>query len=318
MFRTRVQDAVGPLVVTLIVLGAVILVATLFVAGHALARQIDTRRSEREAVRAVGFTRSQERSVELLTVVSVGLPSALLAVAVVIGLSPWFPTGTVRRLEPARGIDLDAMVLTIGAVVILLVLVAVARPAGRRSTVGGHSAGVPLDGLLGSAPVAVGAGLRLAIGGTTPERRRFWTTIATSAVALALVLGGIGFVASLARLTDEPARYGVAWDLTARNAYGDVDPEAVRTLVAANPDIRGVAGAGLSKMIIGDQSVAAMAMLPITADLWPTVLVVGRRATTTRSWSARRSWPALAPPSATPLRSVPSPCPAPPRARRSR
>lgn len=68
-------------------------------------------------------------------------------------------------------------------------------------------------------------------------------------------------------------RYGVGWDLTARNAYGSVDVEALRSTLAEDPDVVGVASAGLHKVIVdGTQLAPSLGILPISGELWPTVL----------------------------------------------
>jgi hypothetical protein len=68
-------------------------------------------------------------------------------------------------------------------------------------------------------------------------------------------------------------RYGASWDLTTRNAFGDVPPDAVQALTADDPDIDGLTGGSLNSVVVDDRlNVPMMAFLPITADLWPTVI----------------------------------------------
>lgn len=272
--HARVQDAVRPLTITLAALGVLVLITTLVVIGQALARQAEAwRGAERLAIRAIGVTPVQARSADALFLLAVAVPGALLAIAVAVGASPLFPVGSARPLEPERGIAVDATVLGLGAVVAILLLLAGDRLGDRRSR--GVSRRVPPLQLItaASAQPVLASGLRLATGGTSTERRRFSATVGFAALALAMVIGGVAFVSALDRLIDEPVRYGVGWDLTARNAFGEVPPDDLRALVDGDRDIDGMAGASLTGMLLdGSLSVSAIPILPITAELWPTII----------------------------------------------
>ena len=130
----------------------------------------------------------------------------------------------------------------------------------------------PLLSGLASVRPSIAPGLRLAVGGTARERNRFWATVALSTAGLGLLVGGLAFVAALERLSKEPERYGAGWDLTTRNTTATSLPDDVRTLLAGDPDIDGVAAGTLSTIVVDDlPNIPVMAFLPITADLWPTV-----------------------------------------------
>ena len=277
--RSRVQDALRPLTITLGLLGSLVLLATLVVVGQALARQSDAGSDEANAVRSMGFSPSQSRALDVFSLASVALPGATVAVAVAIALSPLFPAGSVRRLEPERGLSADFTVLAVGTLTVVVALLLFDRfGAGRSTRV--RSVAPPRLAALAAAGAPIGAGVRLAVGGTNVERRRFWTTVALSASALAMVVGGLAFVGALDRVSDEPARYGVGWDLTTRNAFGEVPPDEVRDLVRDVDEIEGVAGSGVTPVLInGEVAVPAMPFLPITAEIWPTVV----RGTTPRN-----------------------------------
>ena len=269
--HARVQDALRPLTITLALLGALVLTATVAVTIQALVRQRDAVREDGVTARAMGFTPGQAQMLDALTVLSIAVPGAVLAWAMALGLSPLFPVGSVRRLEPDRGLSVDLTVLGLGTLVLVGLLLATGR-LGSRGRGSPASPTPPRLAFLGRFGPSVGAGVRQALGATAHDRRRFCTTVAFTAVPLALVLGGVVFVGALDRLSAEPRRYGVDWDLTARNAYGDVDPEALRALVAGDDDITGVTGADLSILLLDENlNVPALGVLPITAALWPTV-----------------------------------------------
>lgn len=274
--RARVQDALRPLTMALGLLGVLVLAATLVVVGQALARQRDAVRDDNTALRALGLTADQARTVDLLTLMTVVVPGAALAAATAIAVSPLFPAGSVRRLEPDRGMSADITVCVVGALVVIGVLLVAKRVGSRRAARPARPPAPARLGPLAYLGISAGIGMRLAAGATGVDRRRFRATVAMSAAALALVIAGVGFVGALDRLSKRPVRYGVGWELTSRNAYGDVDPEALTEMVAGDTDIEGMSGADLTIVLLDDEvSAPALAVLPITAELWPTV-VTGR------------------------------------------
>ncbi|MGH9223271.1 MAG: hypothetical protein ACRD2W_05705, partial [Acidimicrobiales bacterium] len=167
--RSRVQDALRPLTATLGLLGALVLVATMVVVGQALARQRDAVRDDTLAVRAMGLTANQARALDVLTVLSVVVPGMVLAVATAIALSPLFPVGSVRDLEPDRGASVDVTVLAVGALVMAGVLVAAGRLSSRRQA---RPATTPAPLRLGPLTLlgtAAEAGVRLAMGASAHD-----------------------------------------------------------------------------------------------------------------------------------------------------
>ncbi len=272
--QARVQDAVRPLVTVLALLGGLVLVTTLLVVGQSLVRQSDASGSERGSIRAMGCAPGQLRRLDLLSVLSVALPGTVLATSVALAASALFPPGAVSRLDPADGRFVDLTVLAAGAAGVMMILGLLALLGGSRSSVGtDREVARPFLSRLAALRPSITSGLHLAVGGTTRHRRRFWSTVALSAAGLCLLVSGLAFVAALERLTDDPARYGAGWDLTTRNAYGDVPPEDVRALTADDPDIDGFAQGTLTAILVNDElNVPAMAFLAITADLWPTVI----------------------------------------------
>jgi hypothetical protein len=266
----RVQDALRPLLVTLSILGVLLIAAALVLAAQALARQSVAGRRESEAVRAIGFTRRQLVAADVLAALSVALLGAVLAVVVAALLSPLAPVGAVRPFEPERGLDLDLVVLGFGALALVAVIVG-AQLVGRALSVGvDESRARPLFSRATLGPAL--SGLRLATGGTRTQRRQFWATVAFSALALVLVVAGIAFAGALGRLTAEPVRYGVGWELSARAAYGDLDPDDLREQFGDDPDIDGVAAATVSALRINGETVPLLALLPVTGALWPTIV----------------------------------------------
>lgn len=266
----RVQDALRPLLVTLAILGLLLIAAAVVLVAQALARQSDDSRREGEAVRAIGFSRRQLVLVELLTSLSVAGIGAVLAVVLAVVLSPLAPVGAVRPFEPERGADIDLTVLGLGALTLVLVIVGVQLARRAALMRPDHGRARPFLPRASLGPVL--SGLRLAAGGTRTHRRQFWATIGFSALALVLVVAGITFAGALDRLTGEPVRYGVGWELSARAAYGDLDPDDLRELFADDPDIDGVSAATVTAVLIEGQTSPLLAVLPVTGALWPTIV----------------------------------------------
>jgi hypothetical protein len=273
VIQGRVQDAIRPLVTVLALLGVLVLATTVLVVRQALARQTAAAAEERHIARAMGFTRGQLRGLDALAVLSVALPGAILGVLVALAASRLFPAGAVRQLDPAEGAFADLTVLSVGSVGVVVILVLLGALGRGRVRSADRSAARPLFAGLSALRPSVTPGLRLAVGGTVPQRRQFWTTVARSAAGLSLLVGGIAFVAALDRLAEDPVRFGASWELTTRNAFGDVPPDDVRALTADDPDIVGLTGGSLDSVVVNDSlNVPLMAFQPITAALWPTVI----------------------------------------------
>jgi hypothetical protein len=266
--QTRVQDAIRPLVAVLALLGALTLVTTLIVVGQALARRSEAADTERETVRSMGATARQLRALDTAVVLAVAVPGSLAGMALAVALSPLFPTGAVGRLDPDSGAFADWTVLALGAAAVVVALTALGGSRSRRPKT---NSARPLPSRLAALRPDAASGVRLAVGGTTRERFEFWRSVALTAGGLCLLVGGLAFVASLAALKDQPRHYGAAWDLTTRNAFGDVPPADVVALTEGDDDIEGLAGGTLSGVVVEGMDVPLMAFLPITAELWPTV-----------------------------------------------
>ena len=271
--QSRVQEALHPLVTTLALLGGFFLLATVVVVGQGLVRQSDASGSERMAGRALGLTPSQLRVVDLASTLSVAVPGIMAGLVLAVVLSPLFPVGSLRPLDPGRGLTVDLTVLGLGAGAMLVLLLVGNLLAARWSDRPGRLAATPRAVLAAASRPVASTGLALALGATSAARRRYWTTVVTSAVALSLVVAAVGFVAALDRLSSEPVRYGVGWELTARNAYGEVPPDRVRRLFEKDPDITAVSGASVAALLVnGEETVPGLAVLPITGELWPTLV----------------------------------------------
>src|SRR5207244_9804128 len=91
-------------------------------------------------LRALGMSGRQLMTLSLLPVAVVALGAAIVAVGLAMAVSPLFPIGLFRQLEPSPGIRVDAVALVIGAAgTILLIALAGAWPARRASVHAGRA-----------------------------------------------------------------------------------------------------------------------------------------------------------------------------------
>lgn len=162
-----------------------------------------------------------------------------LGMAVAIALSPRFPIGGARRIEPDPGVDVDLVVLIGGALVLVLVLTI-------RALLAARAAGPLGDRPLRQAPrarsqwrppIEAAAGLRLAF-----LRGRGSTTVPVRSALVGVTLGLAGLtgtavvVQSTQAVVDDPTRWGLGWDATG----SIVDPTTIRDRLPAMADEPGV------------------------------------------------------------------------------
>ena len=218
----KVDRAVKPQVIALAVFAAVMALAGLLVVGQALARQSFLDSVDHRSLRTLGFTRRQLFAAAMLRAGVVAVLGSMVAVLIAVAASPLTPIGPARRAEPDPGIRLDGPMLVLGALVILLSVLALAAiPAWRyaRTRAGADRQETMRPSRLAGAaaragaPLSLGAGVRLAL---EPGRGRtavpVRTTVVSAALAIATVVAAVVFAASLDHLVTTPRLYGWNWD----------------------------------------------------------------------------------------------------------
>ena len=245
--RRAIDDSVDqttrPTITMLVVFGAVAAGATLAILALAVARAMRRDDLRRRAWNALGATRRQSTratAVPLALAAGVGLAGA----ALVAWLLSWVgPVGTVRSVDPSPGLAWEpgilVPVLAAFAVVALgTVWLLAARSARTTSLQLRAPAGRRLQRIVprGRHP-AVGVGVRAAV---DPARVGENVAVLVGAVvAVAVGVAAVVFGTNLARVVDEPARYGWSWDVAVITGagYGGVDVEHVDASLAGDPDI---------------------------------------------------------------------------------
>ncbi len=191
-----------------------------FVLAQAIRRHVDSDRGEHVALRAIGFTRVDG-------VVASALPGAVSAVVassvtffVAWAVSPLFPLGHARLLEPSPGSAADLVVLLPGAFLAGLWVVALFAATawfGLERAPRSHRREPArwLSWVSSVAPPSVLLGLHLA---TDPSRVRTGVRARTAALGAALGIAGLiattTFVVSLGHLVDTPSEFGIDYDLS--------------------------------------------------------------------------------------------------------
>jgi hypothetical protein len=236
------RAAIDVVVVGLTVFAAVAVVAGVLAVGQAVSRQAAAALEADAAVEAVGLTRNQRAVTAALPVVGAGAVGALLGGAGAMALSPLFPIGVARRAEPSTGVDLDGLVLGVGAAVLAVLVAAVAVALARRRL--GATSSEPVRGSsvagaaarAGAGPTVV-VGLRLAYerrGGRGPVR----TALVGAIVAIAGAAGVLVMATSVDEVVADPARWG--WLGSSQPDIESEDPEATVQALQDDPDISAV------------------------------------------------------------------------------
>jgi FtsX-like permease family len=152
---------------------------------------------------------------------AIGVAAAVIAVIIAASISPVFPTGSVRQIEPNPGVQLDWLALSIGAVLVLLFVVGVTAGAAWRASVLATRPSISgerrsrVGNTLASAGVSptVVTGVRMAL---EPGRGRtsvpVRSTILGTTFALVALVAAITFSGSINRLVKSPPLYGWNWD----------------------------------------------------------------------------------------------------------
>lgn len=267
------DESMTVLVTALLAFALVVYLAGAAAIGQATSRSAADREPEQLALAGLGLGRSGRWLDAWVPMVLAGVVGVGGAVVVAVSLSPLFPVGLARRVDPDLGLTLDPLTLLAGIMLVLVTVGAlgawsawrtsrapVGGGAGSRTTFGRWS-----GGLVGSAPPAAHVGVGLA---TNPGRGASGIPIRTafSGVLLAVMglVASLVFGASMVRLLDTPARYGWSWDASLATR-GD-QPQAL----ADRPDTTAVAdGVFNATAEVEGATLFAFALDPVEGDLGP-------------------------------------------------
>lgn len=205
-------QAVGLALIALI-LGAAGLVAS----GQAMRRHLATTSESRASLLALGLTQSERALMATGSVLPSLAGVLLLGPALAVAASGLLPFGLARDVEPAPGLRVDTILLPAAAGLALLLVVALVAAAWSQVRSGEErSRSLSPSRLVSLGPSAT-VGLTFALHGERGSRMvPVRSTIAATLVSSMLIVGAIGFSASLNRFVTTPSRQGWNWDLALR------------------------------------------------------------------------------------------------------
>jgi len=245
----------------LLLFGAAVGLAGLVVLGQALSRSVQSGSGDVPTLVALGFSRQQAAwALALPHLLSVAVAVVVTVVTAVV-LSPRYPIGLGRRVEPDVGLHLDLPVLAGGVALVVLALAAgvavtawrAAAPAREPLWATRRSAVVSALLRLGAPPpMSIGAGLALEPGRGQRALPTRPALVGACAGALG-VIGAMTLAAGIGDATSHPERFGSVWDVEV--GYQDSPDEAYRATterMAHDPEVTDVARVARLTLPVGD------------------------------------------------------------------
>ena len=250
---SKVHHATGLEALALLLFG---IVAALFAAAlvsQAMARQAFVDATDFPSLGAMGMTRRQLAGAGAIRAATIGAVGAGLALATAYLLSPRMPIGVARQAEIAPGYSFDGLVLPVGTAAIFGFITAAGALASWRmaraprvaAAGGGARRSSRLaDRLAGAGlPPSTVVGARMALepgrGATAVPVR---SALVTAVVAVAVLVGTLGFGASLGRLADQPRLQGWNWDVSVGNPHSHDLSAIAKPKLRADRDVAGFSG----------------------------------------------------------------------------
>lgn len=252
--------------------------------AQALGRQVFFDLDDDEALRGVGVDRRHRAAVPLVRSAVVVVIGAVGAVTLAIAASSAFPIGLARQAVLHTGMEVDPIVLGVGAAsVVLLAMGWATVDAWRLTGVAATPAPVErngrrtasISGLIARAraPVSMTAGVQLAL-----ERGRGRTEVPVVGAVLAATAGVVVlcavlvFAASLDHLVSTPIEQGWNWDAVVGNMNSREDVRDAVTALEGNPDVGTYRGYGTGPVLVDGHEVNSLVLGPGDPHLGPPVL----------------------------------------------
>jgi hypothetical protein len=250
-----VADAISVATVALLAVALVVAFAGIVWIGSATARHQRLVVPDTEILRALGATANERRLILAASVLPAIVGGLVLAPLVAIALSPRFPVGSARAVDPNPGVHVDAVTLLLGgaalaALAALIATVSAVRFVAdvRREAVTGSTVPTLVDRAARWLQPAPGTGVRFALHAPTSTAAPYRPALLGALVGVIGLVGVAVVGENLQRLVDTPARWGTPWDVAVRTgALVPEDPEAVtplqpdREALLANDDIEAAA-----------------------------------------------------------------------------
>jgi hypothetical protein len=275
--------------VALWLLAGLVAVLLTLIAGQLLSRLTLVDATDHATLGALGMS---ARGRALLGVVRAGVVGGVAAVVgavAAVAVSPALPTGLARVVEPDPGLEIDALVVGLGASATVVIVTALGAWAAWRASAATRQAAATGDqgvrrrpsGVarslagVGGWPLPATMGVRMAL---EPGRGRSAVPVRTTLVAVMLglgaLVGALTFGASLAHLLDSPQLYGQTWDLQLEDAGDEAFAERGLALLKGDPRVEamGIGSAGSALLEVEGRRADAIAVDPVEGDILPPML----------------------------------------------
>jgi hypothetical protein len=217
----RIQHATDLERVGLLLFALVAALASLVLVGQAIARAVYGMAEHVPTVRALGMVRWEIVRSLLIPYGPVALLGALVSIGTAVALSPLFPVGLAGRIDPDKGVHLDALVLVPGALVVGIAValaagIAAWRASAPKRPVVHHRTSAVARGARAVLPLPVGLGAGLAVDrGRGPRSLPTRPAIIGAIAAVTGVVGCFGLLHGIDDALSNPARSGQVWNVGA-------------------------------------------------------------------------------------------------------
>jgi ABC-type lipoprotein release transport system permease subunit len=272
--KEAADNSSNAVVVGLLIFAIVAGIAGLVLIVQTVRRSLSPSENEGEVLRALGASHT-DRAVGLFIA---GLPyvvaGTIVAVAISVAVSPIFPIGATRALEPAPGLRADPLVILAGGAAWFALLAAVAitvswveaeRRARRPSPA--RARGGELGSAANGRPSTVGVRFALQPGVRRSALHR--SALVGVVIAVIGVISCVVFTSSLRNFVDTPPRYGIDFDLSIEVPTQQASARLAE--LATRTDLEAVAGIHVGNVDIEGRRVAASAMDVRKGTMQPTM-----------------------------------------------
>ena len=276
----KVERAIDPPAVTLLVFGLVAAVLGALLVGQAIARRLQVMAAGDAVLSALGTTRGERFRATTAQLLAVAIVGALGGAVTAWLLSPATPVGPARVLEPTPGLHADALVLVAGVVVTIVVVMAMAVPlAWRRArlapAVGPSRRTIARMVAASGAPVPVATGVRFGLeSGSGSSAVPARTTIIGAATGVALVVAATVLAGSIDAVAETPRLYGADWTYAVEFLTEDEPPNehaaAINDAMADDPSVDATAVLAVTEVRLDGVRTPALAFAP-GSTITPTV-----------------------------------------------
>jgi hypothetical protein len=270
--KDSVNEALRPLIIVLVALGALAFGASAVAAGQVIQRNREGGRADEMTLRTIGMVRPQVRLVELATSTVITVVTVGTALVVMVLASPVAPVGPLHGLDPGQTVSMDLTVAAVGtaAIMVTIAVLTLSVSSAQRCSTRASPRYSPWLANAARGPVAV-AGLTLALRGDG-GRGRAWRAVAATTTATVLLALCATFVGSAVTLSESPSRYGFDADLVALNAYGDQSAAALARAFGESDDVVAATGFTVVSFTLDGRAVPGLVATAVKGDVPPTIL----------------------------------------------